>query len=126
MEKFMKVCSLHKILTIYCSSNPLIFAMNALQVCEECTDECCDGTCLVFQYDSYQVNLIFRNIWKTFYVTYQISKKCFSVNIFNFYGFYSQRFELEKEKPTIVKINTLEKKKHKKRRMIKSKKISKI
>ena len=87
MEKFMKVCSLHKILTIYCSSNPLIFAMNALQVCEECTDECCDGTCLVFQYDSYQVNLIFRNIWKTFYVTYQISKKCFSVNIFNLYVF---------------------------------------
>ena len=30
----------------------------ATQVCEQCTDEFCDETCLVFQYDSYQVKYI--------------------------------------------------------------------
>ena len=27
-----------------------------VRVCEECKEEFCSGTCIIFQYDSYQVN----------------------------------------------------------------------
>ena len=35
------------------------------QVCGDCRDEFCDGTCIVFQYDSYQVELIYIKIYKS-------------------------------------------------------------
>ena len=44
----------------------MMFSLFVTQVCEQCTDEFCDGTCLVFQYDSYQVKYLALVISKNY------------------------------------------------------------
>ena len=46
-----------------------------IKVCEECREEFCSGTCIIFQYDSYQVKV--HTAHQTKFESYPMTDLCF-------------------------------------------------